>query len=252
MRRLHLLRHAKSSWDDPGLADRERPLSARGRKAVVRIAEHVSVAGIAPDVVLCSTAERTRQTLAGIVPVLPAGVEIRLEDGLYGAGAGDVLARVRELGDAVGAALVIGHNPTLHELALSLTDRRDALERFPTGALATLAFTAPWAGLVEGGAELEDFWSRGLRERRADEADQPGHRHHRAHGEDRGGQPWPGEQKAGAQSAERRRRLHQGAQEAERSATEVLGDQPHAQGLRPDCQRGDEEAGQEQRGDRPG
>jgi phosphohistidine phosphatase len=159
VRRLHLLRHAKSSWDDAGLADHERPLSARGRKAVVRIAEHVSAAGITPDLVLCSTAERTRQTLAGLVPVLPAGVEIRLEDGLYGAGAGEVLARVRELDDAIGAALLIGHNPTLHELALALTGRGDALERFPTGALATVAFRVSWSGLAERGGELEAFWS---------------------------------------------------------------------------------------------
>jgi phosphohistidine phosphatase len=91
--------------------------------------------------------------------VLPAGVEIRLEDGLYGAGAGEVLARVRELDDAIGAALLIGHNPTLHELALALTGRGDALERFPTGALATVAFRVSWSDLAERGGELEAFWS---------------------------------------------------------------------------------------------
>jgi phosphohistidine phosphatase len=159
VKRLYLLRHAKSSWDDPGLADSARPLAPRGRKAVKRIAGHLRAAEIAPDLVLCSTAERTRQTLAGILEALPAGVEIRLDEWLYGAGAAEVLARVRETGAEVGALLVIGHNPTLHELALRLTGRDDALERFPTGALAAIAFAGPWTALGDEDAELEAVWT---------------------------------------------------------------------------------------------
>lgn len=157
MRRLHLLRHAKSSWDETDLADRDRPLAPRGRKAAARIAEHLASEEIAPELVLCSAALRTRETLAALLPVLAGDVEIQLEESLYGAGVEQVLARVRETGDAVSAVLVIGHNPTLHELALFLTGRLDALERFPTGALASLAFGGPWAELGEGGAELESL-----------------------------------------------------------------------------------------------
>lgn len=157
MKRLHLLRHAKSSWDDPGLADHERPLAPRGEKAVLRIAEHVRSEKIAPELVLCSTALRARQTLAALLPVLAGDVEIRVEAALYGAGVDEVLARLREVDDAVGSVLVVGHNPTLHELALALTGRGDALAHFPTGALASLAFTAPWAELAAGAAELEGF-----------------------------------------------------------------------------------------------
>jgi phosphohistidine phosphatase len=157
VRRLLLLRHAKSSWDDAGLPDRERPLAPRGEKAAVRIAEHVSSQSIAPDLVLCSTALRTRQTLAALLPVLPGEVEIRLEDELYGASLYGLLARLRELEDSVGVVLVIGHNPTLHALALALTGRGDVLDRFPTGALATVALTTPWAELGEGAGELEGF-----------------------------------------------------------------------------------------------
>ncbi len=157
MRRLHLLRHAKSSWDDPGLADYDRPLAPRGQKAAARIAEHLRREGIAPQLVLCSTALRTRETLAALLPVLEEDLEIELEDSLYGAGMPEVLARVREVDEAVSSALVIGHNPTLHELALFLTDRGDVLDRFPTGALASLAFSTTWAELDEGGAELEGF-----------------------------------------------------------------------------------------------
>jgi phosphohistidine phosphatase len=157
MKLLHLLRHAKSSWDDPALADHDRPLAPRGLKASERIAEHVRRTKIAPELVLCSTALRTRQTLAALLPVLGSDVEIRLEDELYEAGRHELLARVRQVDDAVSSLLVIGHNPTLHELALFLSGRADVLDRFPTGALATLAFPADWAVLDEGGAELQSF-----------------------------------------------------------------------------------------------
>lgn len=157
MKRLHILRHAKSSWDDPDLPDHERPLAPRGEKAAVRIAEHVRAAEIAPELVLCSTALRARQTLAALLPVLPGEAEIRIEDRLYGAGVADVLARLREVDEDVGSVLVVGHNPTLHELALALTGRGDELEHFPTGALASVTFTMRWAELVECAAELEAF-----------------------------------------------------------------------------------------------
>ena len=158
VKRLHILRHAKSSWDDSSLADHERPLAPRGEKAVLRIAEHVESEGIAPDLVLCSTALRTRQTLAALLPVLAGDVEIRLEDVLYGAGIHEVVARLQAIDDSVGSALVIGHNPALHELALALTGRGDMLEHFPTGALASLALTSSWADLAEGGAALQGFF----------------------------------------------------------------------------------------------
>ena len=89
--------------------------------------------------------------------MLPVEAEIRIQDWLYGAGVGDVLARLREVNEGVGSVLVVGHNPTLHELALALTGREDALERFPTGALASVAFAVPWVDLAEGTAKLEAF-----------------------------------------------------------------------------------------------
>jgi phosphohistidine phosphatase len=157
MKRLYILRHAKSSWDDAELADQERPLAPRGEQAAARIAEHVRSEGIAPALVLCSTALRARQTLAALLPVLAGDTEIRLEGPLYGAGPDEVLARVNEVPEAVPSVLLIGHNPTLHELALALTGREDALDRFPTGALASLAIATSWADLGERGAELEGF-----------------------------------------------------------------------------------------------
>jgi phosphohistidine phosphatase len=157
MRALHILRHAKSSWDEPDLADHDRPLAPRGVKAAARIAEHVDEARIAPELVLCSTALRARETLAALVPVLDGDVEIRIEGALYGAGLHEVLARVREADAGVSSLLVVGHNPTLHELVLFLSGRADELDRFPTGALASLAFTTAWADLAEGSGELTGF-----------------------------------------------------------------------------------------------
>jgi phosphohistidine phosphatase len=155
VKRLHILRHAKASSDDPDLADLDRPLAPRGERAAALIAEHARREGIAPELVLCSTALRARQTLAALLPVLSGDVEIRLEEALYGAGIEAVLGRLREVDHAVGSVLLVGHNPTLQELALALTDCEEALERFPAGALASLTFTTSWADLAEGGAELD-------------------------------------------------------------------------------------------------
>jgi phosphohistidine phosphatase len=154
MRTVHLLRHAKSSWGDPGLADRERPLAPRGRRDAARMGEHLAGLAVAPHVVLCSSAVRTRQTLKLIGPGL-GGAAVEFVDGLYSAGPDDVLGLLRDLPDETGSALVIGHNPTLHELTMQLAG--DAPAKFPTCALATLQFDGDWPDLAPGGCELTAF-----------------------------------------------------------------------------------------------
>ncbi len=162
MRRLYLLRHAKSSWDDPALADRDRPLSPRGRRAAKAIADHLGQEGLSPALVLCSSALRTRLTLAAILPSLDGDSEIRVEGALYGAGAAGLLERLRAVPEQVPSVLVIGHNPGLQELAVSLSGSGEALRRlrehFPTGGLATLAIEdAGWAHVGVGDAEVVRF-----------------------------------------------------------------------------------------------
>ena len=130
MKRLYLLRHAKSSWDDPELADHERPLSARGRRAADAIGNYLREHGIEPELVLCSSAARTRETLARI------GLSGEVERELYGASANELLARVRELSPRLESVLLIGHNPGMHDLALALTG--EPADKYPTGALATI------------------------------------------------------------------------------------------------------------------
>jgi phosphohistidine phosphatase len=160
-RRVYLLRHAKSSWKDSGLADHDRPLARRGRRAAHAIGGHLREQGVAPDLVLCSTARRARETLEGIGPSLGRG-DVRFEAGLYGAPPGVLLRRLQELPPSVRSVMLIGHNPGLQELALVLARQGSRLEalaaKFPTGALATVAFRGSgWPALDRGSAELIDF-----------------------------------------------------------------------------------------------
>src|SRR3954468_4693715 len=120
MKRLYLLRHAKSSWDEPGLADRDRPLAPRGRKAARLIAEHMRREGIAPELVLCSPARRAHQTLDAILPALGDKATVMVEPELYGASEPELIERLRRLADSVGSAMLIGHNPGIQGLALTL------------------------------------------------------------------------------------------------------------------------------------
>jgi len=154
VKHLYLLRHAKSSWDDPSLADYERPLAPRGRKAGRKLAEHLRRAEIEPNLVLCSSSTRTCETLALVRPALGDAV-VEIEDALYAADSDHLLTRLRELPESTTSVLLIAHNPGLQDLALMLAPgSRQLAEKFPTGALATFAFDGPWARLGESGAEL--------------------------------------------------------------------------------------------------
>ena len=119
MRQLLLLRHAKSSWDDPALSDHARPLNARGRRAAAAIAQAMRELGLAPDIVLVSSARRTLQTLEALTPFDdPALIEPM--DALYLAPWRGLLAAIQEVPETARSLLVIGHNPGLHELAMAL------------------------------------------------------------------------------------------------------------------------------------
>ena len=161
-RTLWLLRHAKSSWDHPGLDDRERPLSRRGAKAATLLGGFIEAEGIRPDLVLCSSALRTRETLAGILPALGPGLEIRIEDAIYTFSGIALLERIRAIPEAIGSAMLVGHNPAMQELAVSLAAGGDSLDeltaKFPTGALAEITLPdTGWDEISEGSGELTRF-----------------------------------------------------------------------------------------------
>jgi phosphohistidine phosphatase len=161
VKRLLLLRHAKSSWKEHDLADHDRPLAPRGRRAAKLIATHLREQGIEPELVLCSSARRAREMLTGIQPALGGDVEVRIDTELYGASERDLLERVQALPDALESVMLIGHNPATATLALSLAGRGRDLGRlkrkFPTAALATLGFGGSWSDLDHGAAELVGF-----------------------------------------------------------------------------------------------
>lgn len=162
MNRVFLLRHAKSSWDTPGLPDHERPLAPRGVRDLAALRQYVATTGISPELVLCSTARRAADTWDGIASACPH-TSVELTDDLYGATAGDLLRRLRQLPEAIESILLVGHNPGLEDLALGLVGsgdvqlRRRLETKFPTGALATLALAGPWSNLRWDAAELADF-----------------------------------------------------------------------------------------------
>ena len=146
-RTMYVLRHTKSSWDDESLPDYDRPLATRGVRDGKRLAKHISQADIRPDVVLCSSARRSQQTLAFVAGSLGAPA-VRMLDELYGADVADVFALVHALEDEFASVLIIGHNPCLAELA-------QVESKFPTGALATLRWDAEhWEDVRPGEAEL--------------------------------------------------------------------------------------------------
>jgi phosphohistidine phosphatase len=162
MKRLLLLRHAKSSWDDPAIEDHDRPLTARGRKGAASIAKYLKAKKLEPAIVLCSTAKRAQETLEHLRPALPNSTTIKIEPKLYSAGSKELTTRLRRLSNATDSVLVIGHNPAMQELAVSLVRKgrkSEALrEKFPTGALAVLDVPInEWRSIQPGEASLADF-----------------------------------------------------------------------------------------------
>jgi phosphohistidine phosphatase len=155
-RRLVLLRHAKSDW--PDVPDHDRPLAKRGRKDAPRIGRWLRTHGYVPDIVICSTALRTRQTWDLVAPELNGSAQVRFEPRAYAASVLTLLYLCRELPASCDAALLIGHNPGIEELAASLGGApAQAGFRFPTAAVAVFEFTGAWSTLAPGQANLLDY-----------------------------------------------------------------------------------------------
>ncbi len=138
-RTLYVLRHAKSDWGDASLEDSERVLSARGERDAHRMAAHIEREQIRPDVVLCSPAARTRQTLAAIAPAI-GECDVRFEDALYSAERAELIDIVRRIPHHAMAVMLIGHNPGLEDLVGATMS---------AGTLATIEVTAEhWLDLA--------------------------------------------------------------------------------------------------------
>ena len=165
---LTLLRHAKSSWDNPGAADFDRPLAKRGQKAAPLMGAEIARRDLVPELVLCSSAARTRQTLDLVLGTWPVPhPEVVFDEAIYMATSEELLAQVRAVAPrspAPSRVMVVGHNPGMEDFAADLTGggnpeaRKLLAEKYPTCALAVLNFAAAaWSDVDFGQGELELF-----------------------------------------------------------------------------------------------
>jgi phosphohistidine phosphatase len=163
MRRLMLLRHAKSDRT-PGLEDHDRPLNARGRASAPAMGAYLAEQKLVPALIVCSTSLRTRQTYDLLAPSLPKSARVVFDEALYLAERDAILALVRALPKDAEVAMLIGHNPGLQEAAIALAGTGDAdtrrrlHDKFPTAALAVIDFPRDdWASVRARNGRLERF-----------------------------------------------------------------------------------------------
>lgn len=154
MKTLLLLRHAKSSWDDPRQRDFERPLNERGLSAAPLMGLFMAKRKLRPDLILASPAERARQTAALVAEAARFDAPLRFDERIYEASAPRLVEVVSQVEESVETLLVVGHNPGTEELIQLLTGET---RRMPTAALARLALDADkWARLAGAAARLEE------------------------------------------------------------------------------------------------
>lgn len=163
MKSLYLLRHAKSSWIDPGIEDYDRPLAPRGRRAAARIADYMRRHDYRPDLVLCSAACRARETWTLMAESLDEP-RVRYLKTLYLAPPSRLAAMVARLPPAAASVLIVGHNPGMEAFASSLAGTGETAHlkrlraKFPTAALAVLRFdVAAWRSIEPVSGRLEAF-----------------------------------------------------------------------------------------------
>lgn len=140
MKTLFLIRHAKSSWDDTELPDRDRPLADRGKGDVAKMGKRLAKRGVKPDLIMSSPAMRALATAEVIAKVLNfKRKDIVVNDRLYAAQADDLLGVIQELGNKLEHVMLVGHNPELTELAYHLSHE---ITDMPTCAIAEFTFDA--------------------------------------------------------------------------------------------------------------
>jgi len=158
MKRLLILRHAKSSWSRSDLADHERPLKKRGRRDAPRLGRHVAETGLLPDLIVTSDAKRALDTARLVVEAAAYDGPLQVEHDLYLAEPEAIIRRLRAVPDDCSSVMIVGHNPGLEDLLAALIGRAEAL---PTAALAVVELDIPdWAslGVDASAARLVDLW----------------------------------------------------------------------------------------------
>lgn len=152
MKTLLLLRHAKSSWDQPSLSDFDRPLAARGKRDAPRIGKALRNRGPHPELIISSPAARTRATIKAIAASARLEAEIQFEECVYGASSAELIRLIRGLPQKRASAMIVGHNPGLEDLVERLAGKP---ERMPTTALACIEFQIDrWQDVQDGEGKL--------------------------------------------------------------------------------------------------
>lgn len=165
MKRLTLLRHAKSDWDDPVARDFDRPLNRRGEKAALLVGQYAKSRKMAFDHLVASPAARVMQTLETFFEGYGQAVETQWDRRIYLASPATLIDVIRDLPERVNSALMVGHNPGLEELILDLVPddglsklREDVEVKFPTASIAVLDLAVKrWSDVADNSATLVSF-----------------------------------------------------------------------------------------------
>ena len=153
MKTLWLLRHAKSSWDTPGADDFNRPLNKRGQKTAPLIGKYIKQLKIKPNLVLCSPAQRTSQTIKLVLEATKADWEVTYDHHIYAAGLTELLYVLTNTSNKVSTLLLVGHNPGIADLLAWLTA---TIHAFPTCTLAQISLDSnSWHNLQRGSGKLD-------------------------------------------------------------------------------------------------
>lgn len=157
MLQLCLLRHAKSSWANPGRTDHDRPLDRRGEADAPRIGAEMKARSLVPDTIICSSAVRARETLRLVLEGMGASPPVVYDREIYEAGPEELTAIVRNLAGTSRRLLIVGHNPTMQICASAFsadgdeTDLGAISEKYPTSGLSVIDFdTENWADIGSG------------------------------------------------------------------------------------------------------
>jgi len=164
MRRLMLLRHAKSDWSAAGTRDQDRPLAARGRDTAPKMGTYMARHALLPDLIICSPATRVMETLTLVLPAFTKQPKTMPDARLYETDADELLKVIKETPRTVHSLLLVGHNPSLAELVSLLMASGDVearqrlIEKFPTAALAVIDFPLDdWSKIHPKSGRLDRF-----------------------------------------------------------------------------------------------
>jgi len=158
MKRLILLRHAKSSWDNPGLTDHDRPLAKRGILDAPKIGKFLESNNIIPELIICSTALRAKETLNLVYNEIKKNVKIIFNESIYNSNSNELVNLISGTDNDITKLMIIGHNPDLEYLVEILTDKDFPYTKYSTAGLAIIDFSIDnWLSITDTVGNLKIY-----------------------------------------------------------------------------------------------